>query len=47
MRNSYTAVENFYIALTDALQTDREASADSKSKILAEINKLLEKQGQL
>lgn len=47
MRNSYTAVENFYIALTDALQTDREASADSKSKILAEINKLLEKKGQL
>jgi hypothetical protein len=47
MRNSYTAVENFYIALTDALQTDREANADSKSKILAEINKLLEKRGEL
>jgi hypothetical protein len=28
MRNSYTAVENFYIALTDALQSDREVSAD-------------------
>ena len=46
MRNSYTAVENYYIALTDATDTDRDASLDSKSKILADINKILAEKGE-
>jgi hypothetical protein len=45
MRNSYTAVENFYIALTDITGDDRDASLNSKSLILADINKILKEQG--
>lgn len=46
MRNSYTAIEDFYIALTDATDTDRDASLNSKSKILADIKKILAQKGE-
>lgn len=42
MKNSFGAVEDYYIALTDLGIGERDASLNSKSKILAEINKLLE-----
>jgi hypothetical protein len=45
MKNSFTAVENYYIALTDATDTDRDASLNSKSQILADIKKILEQKG--
>lgn len=45
MRNSYTAIEDFYIALTDATDTDRDASLNSKSQILADIKKILAQKG--
>jgi len=43
MRNSYTAVENFYIALTDKEELDesRDPRANSKSLMLADINRIL------
>jgi len=43
MRNSYNAIEDYYIALTDQIG-DRDASLNSKSQILAEINKILQAQ---
>jgi hypothetical protein len=43
MRNSYTAIEDYYIALTDQIG-DRDVSLNSKAQILAEINKILEAQ---
>jgi hypothetical protein len=46
MRNSYTAIEDFYIALTDATDTDRDASLNSKSQILADIKKILAQKGE-
>jgi hypothetical protein len=45
MRNSYTAIENFYISLTDATGDDRDASLNSKSQILADIKKILAQKG--
>lgn len=45
MRNSYTAIENYYIALTDAGVGDRDESLKSKGSILSEINALLEDAG--
>lgn len=41
MRNSYNAIEEYYIALTDQIG-DRDASLNSKSQILADINRILE-----
>lgn len=45
MRNSYTAIENFYIALTDATDADRDPSLNSKAQILADIKKILVQKG--
>jgi len=45
MRNTYTAIENFYIALTDATGDDRDVSLNSKSLILADIKKILNQKG--
>jgi hypothetical protein len=42
MRNTYNAVEDYYIALTDTGAGDRDVSLNSKSQILADINKILE-----
>ena len=47
MRNSYTAIENYYISLTDLGVGERDATFNSKSQILAEINSLLEAGGKL
>jgi len=45
MRNSYNAIEDYYIALTDLpLGEDRDVSLNSKSKIVAEINRILQAQ---
>lgn len=44
MRNSYDDMERFYIFLTDTTGDDRLASANSKSLILADINKILKEQ---
>jgi hypothetical protein len=46
MKNSYTAIENFYIALTDATDADRDPSLNSKSQILADIKKILLQKGE-
>jgi hypothetical protein len=45
MRNSYTAIEDYYISLTDAGIGERDESLKSKSAILTEINGLLEDAG--
>jgi len=43
MRNSYNAVEEYYIALTDAIpEGSRDPNANSKSLMLADINRILE-----
>jgi len=43
MRNSYNAVEEYYIALTDLpLGEDRDPALNSKSLMLADINRILE-----
>jgi hypothetical protein len=42
MRNTYNAVEDYYIALTDTGAGDRDVSLNSKSQILADINRILE-----
>jgi hypothetical protein len=48
MRNSYTAIEDYYIALTDLpVGEDRDVSLNSKSDILNEINKILQAQGEI
>ena len=48
MRNSYNAVEDYYIALTDLpLGEDRDVSLNSKSDILNEINKILQAQEEI
>jgi hypothetical protein len=44
MRNTYNAVEDYYIALTDTGAGDRDVSLNSKSQILADINRILEGQ---
>jgi hypothetical protein len=44
MRNTYNAVEDYYIALTDTGAGDRDVGLNSKSQILADINKILEAQ---
>jgi hypothetical protein len=41
MRNTFAAVEDYYIALTDQIG-DRDPSLNSKSLILADINRILE-----
>lgn len=41
MRNTYNAIEEYYIALTDQIG-DRDVSLNSKSLILADINSILE-----
>lgn len=41
MRNTYSAVEDYYIALTDQIG-DRDPSLNSKSLILEDINRILE-----
>lgn len=41
MRNSYTAIEDYYFTLTDATEGDRDVSLNSKSLILADIKKIL------
>lgn len=45
MRNSLGAIEDYYIALTDAGVGERDESLKSKSEILSEINGLLEDLG--
>jgi hypothetical protein len=45
MRNSYTAIENYYIGLTDAGIGERDEGLKSKGAILTEINGLLEDAG--
>ena len=40
MRNTYNAIEDYYIALTDQIG-DRDVSLNSKSQILADINRIL------
>lgn len=45
MKNSFTAVEDYYIALTDATDADRDTSLNSKSQILADIKKILAQKG--
>jgi hypothetical protein len=44
MRNTYNAIEDYYIALTDTGAGDRDVSLNSKSQILADINRILEAQ---
>jgi hypothetical protein len=45
MRNTYNAIEDYYIELTDLpLGEDRDVSLNSKSQILADINRILEAQ---
>jgi hypothetical protein len=45
MRNTYNAIEDYYIALTDLpLGEDRDAALNSKSQIIAEINRILQAQ---
>ena len=45
MRNTYGAIEDYYIALTDLpVGEDRDPTLNSKSVILAEINKILQAQ---
>jgi hypothetical protein len=46
MRNSYPAIEDFYISLTDATDTDRDTSLNSKSLILADIKNILLRKGE-
>ena len=45
MRNSLTAIENFYIALTDAGIGDRNPDLKSKEEILSEVKQLLQDAG--
>jgi hypothetical protein len=45
MRNTYDVIEKFYFALTDAIpEGSRDPNANSKSLILADINRILERQ---
>jgi len=44
MRNTYNAIEDYYIALTDTGAGDRDVSLNSKAQILADINRILEAQ---
>jgi len=45
MRNSYNAIEDYYIALTDLpVGEDRDPALNSKAQILAEINRILQAQ---
>jgi hypothetical protein len=45
MRNSLTAIENYYIALTDAGIGDRNPDLKSKEEILSEVKQLLQDAG--
>lgn len=47
MRNSLTAIENFYIALTDAGIGDRNPDLKSKEEILSEVKQLLQDAGKV
>jgi len=47
MRNSFSAVEDYYIALTHLGIGERDPELNSKAKILAEISNLLEERGKL
>jgi hypothetical protein len=47
MRNSLTAIENYYIALTDAGIGDRNPDLKSKESILSEVKQLLQDAGKV
>lgn len=47
MRNSFSAIEDYYIALTDAGYGERDESLKSKSALISEINQILEDVGKV